>query len=106
MYNPDSHNDKMSAAIQEAELVCKVGFGVLDFIRKHPNECRIPEYKNISQLMLQMALVKLESIITLVKNPIELQSGDYKVLYIDPMSLVSTERSLYELLVVHHTTFI
>lgn len=106
MYNPDSHNDKMSAAIQDAELVCKVGFGVLDFIRKHPNECRIPEYKNISQLMLQMALVKLESIITLVKHPIELQADGHRVSYVDPMSLVSTERSLYELLVVHHTIFV
>lgn len=106
MYNSSIHNDKIVEAVQAADLVCKVGFGVLDFIGKHPNECRNTVHKNISQLMLQMALVKLESIITLVKHPIELKLDKSSCPFIDPMSLVSTERSLYELLVVHHVILV
>lgn len=89
-----------------AHLTNEVGFGLLDYIRENPSICGTPKYKAVSQLMLQMSLVKLSSVIKLVEQPILLFASSAEVPYVDPMSLVSIERAIYELLAMHHFLFI
>lgn len=105
MYNPKQCNQDMADALLFANLTLKVGFGLLDFIRENPSICRTLEYKSISQLMLQMSLVKLGSVIKLVEHPIHVFTSSTAIPYVDPMSLVSIERSIYELWAMHHFLF-
>lgn len=106
MYNPEQYNQDMDNSLMVAHLTSKVGFGLMDYIRENSSICRTTKYKDISQLMLQMSLVKLGSAIKLVEQPIHLMASSVEVPYVDPMSLVSIERAIYELLAMHHFLFI
>lgn len=107
MYNPKVSNNNILITLQTAEQVVKIGCALLDYVRKNKPRICDNTYKNISQLLLQMAVVKLQSLHQLASTPLNLIANEtIKIPYVDPISLACIERTLYELLVMHHFLFI
>lgn len=88
--------------LHEAKLMCSIADGLIRFVNiKHP-ELLKNEKKKYSLFFLKNALLRMDSCIVLLEKGSSLLKCKDGSTYIDPFSIMTLVRSIYESLVVHY----
>lgn len=88
--------------LHEAKLMCSIADGLIRFVNiKHP-ELLINERKKHSLFFLKNALLRMDSCIVLLEKGSSLLKCKDGSTYINPFSILTLIRSIYESLVVHY----
>lgn len=88
--------------LHEAKLMCSIADGLIRFVNiKHP-ELLKNERKKYSLFFLKNALLRMDSCIVLLENGSSLLKCKDGSMFINPFSILTLIRSIYESLVVHY----
>lgn len=101
-HSEQSYNLDKNFLIEWAINICSIAEGVTYFVRKEHPEYTSTEKRLISQFMVQEAMLRLDSAIVLLENGSTILRTKEDSAYIDPFSIMTLVRSIYEIMAFHH----
>ena len=94
-----------NSLLYEAKIMCNIANGLTNYLFANHREYLNNEVKKYSISLLKIAVLRMDSCTVLLENGSSVFIAENNSKFIDPFSISTLVRSIYEVLAVHYYYF-